>query len=121
MAREVQCGPEDFGPLILSEELRGNAAGSWAQPPSDPTMRMRYRLDIEAIKAEFELPGCIRFFEAPDGGNAVACAVTRCAVGGGPAPRGWLARRRLEKWWTRQRRSPRRRKVFAPRDPGGAT
>lgn len=119
MAREVECGREDFGPLILSEELRGNVAGTWAQPPSDPCMRMRYRLDLDAIKAEFALPDCIRFFEAPDGGNSVACSLTRCAVGGAPTDRRWLARRRLERWWKRQHRSPRPRQVFAPRDREG--
>jgi hypothetical protein len=80
-------------------------------------MRMRYRLDIDAIKEEFDLPDCIRLFEMPDGGNSLACVLTRCAVGGGPAARGWFGRRRLEKWGE-QHRSPRPRKVFAPRDHG---
>jgi hypothetical protein len=118
MAREVHCGPDDFRALVLSEQVRGNRVGRWAQPPSDPSMRMRYQLDIEAIEAEFDLPDCIGFFDAADGGNAIGCRLTRCSVGGGPDTGGWLAERARRRWWREQERSPRPRHVFAARDAG---
>jgi len=115
--REVQCGPEDFRPLIMSEAARGNKGGRWVdQPPSTPSYHFDHPLDLDAIRAEFDLPGCLQLNAFPDGRTSVGCELTRVSVGGGPKPPGRRAARAREAWWDQQQREPRPRKVFAPRD-----
>lgn len=117
MAREVHCVPADFDGLIMGEAARGNGGGRWInQPPSSPEYGFRNPLDLDAIRAEWELPDCIHTVERPDGSNSVYCVLNRVAVGGGPKPRGWLARRLQRQWWEKQEKEPRPRKVFARRD-----
>ena len=117
MTREVHCEPDDFSGLIMGEAARGNKGGRWTnQPPSTPEYTFVHPLDLDAIRAEYDLPQCLRLTTFPDGRTSVGCTLTRVVVGGGPKPRGWLGRRLQRQWWEKQEREARPRKVFAPRD-----
>lgn len=113
MTRQVQCGPETLQPIVDSEVARGNSGGRWqVQPPSEPSYHFTYPLDLDAIRAEFDLPDCLQVWEWPDGRTSLGCTLTRCTVGGGPASQGRRAERARERWWEQQRRNPRPRRVI---------
>ncbi len=118
MTREVHCGPDDFAALIMGEAARGNGGGRWtSQPPSTPEYHFTHPIDLDAVRAEYDLPDCLQLNTFPDGRTSIGCVLTRVTVGGGPKPRGRLGRRLQSQWWERQERAPRPRTLFAPRDP----
>ncbi|WP_310962040.1 hypothetical protein [Nocardioides terrisoli] len=112
----VDCTADDFAPVLLVEKAgRGNGrAQAWTGDP-DGAPSAPYPLDVEAIRAEFDLPGCIVVHTWPDGGNAMWCTRTRVGISGDPGRRGRLERLMLRNWWKRWERKPRERQVFAHR------
>jgi hypothetical protein len=92
-------------PIIDSEIARGNRGGL-----TTPTVRdsrtawvFRYRLDIVALRAQFDFGDGVSVLDGPDSAGAVTFrgsdGMDAFVIAGRNRDRSWFARRRQAAWW----------------------
>ena len=109
--REVVCTPTDFEEIVASERERQNAGGLVRRDPHYPeSFELDAPPDVEAVRAEFDLPHCVTAVHPERRRWSLGCSRAHVGVAGSgrAAPGATAWRREL------QRLAPPRR-VFAAR------
>ncbi len=106
--------PTHLDPIVASERDRGNVVRkSWSLETGPHgglyTLELVYPIDLEAVRAEFELPDYITVRELPNGVTSLLDQRDGTGISGGPKKRDRRASRRRDEWWAAWRAQPRAR------------